>query len=609
MKMNLMGVATLGAVLAAGALWGEVLPVKNAQFREAGPNGAVTGWKCASHYKVEPNSGMNGSGALVWERDEATGKGENASQGIKVTPGRSYRFRAQFRTENFKGGGSLCIEWCTATGGLINGAYVKSQFPEGTADWQLREIVSPILPTNAAQVLIHFCIQGRSSGRIVFDDATLEGLDAKPVNYLLSSAYRNCANEGVVTFHAPLSLTCATTNGLNCRLVLKDETGAVRRVRPTAMSVREANFAVRIERLAPGQQPVVCELTDDAGKLLGAATNVFTRVKDLPQRRVYIDRFNRCIVDGQPFFPLGLYGGWGGKVSDRCAEEMADSAFNTVLRYGRPLKSDLDQCQKHNLKMIADFAGRKAFTPDIPEIIDNLKSHPALLAWYVNDERGLEALSVIRPTYEYIVANDPDHPAYTVQNRTFDLREFLPTSDIFGVDPYPVGSYPMTHATKMATGCREETFGALPLWHVPQFFSWAQYGAKTDRFPTLEELRAMCFQEIALGANGLICYGYHDLEKRRLVVDREEADRCWNLMKQAAAEVAEKVPVILSVEPAPKATDVPAELVTRTWRKDGKVWLLACNTQEAPFTGTVRVDGKVQKIALPALGVFFETVD
>ena len=602
------GSLALGAVLGALSLQGEVLPVRNAQFREAGKDGAVTGWRCGPHYRVEPNSGMNGSGALVWSRPEATGKGENATQRLKAVPGRAYRLRAQFRTEGFSGGGSLCAEWCNAKGGLIHGAYVKSQFPSGTADWQLREIVTPVLPTNAAELLIHVCIKGKSSGRILFDDVTVESLDAPPVRYLISSAYRDCADEGVVTFHAPLCPPNGTTNGLSCRLVVTDAENRMRRVRPVSMSAREANFAVNLGKLRLGRQNVVCELRGEDGTLVGAATNAFSRVKALPKRRVWLDRFNRCIVDGQPFFPLGLYGGWSGKVTEKAAREMQESAFNTVLVYGRPKQEDLDTCQSHGLRMIADFSGRKEFSSDTTDIIDRLKGHPALLAWYVNDERGLEALPMIRRTYEYILAHDPDHPAYTVQNRTFDLREFIPTSDVFGVDPYPVGSHPMTFMTEMAKACRAETFGAFPLWHVPQYFSWEQYGGKSSRFPTIEELRANSFQEIALGANGLICYSYNDLERRRMVVDKTEADRCWGLMKQAAGEIAAKIPVILSVEPAPKASDVPVALVTRTWRKDGEVWLLACNTLDEPFVGEVRVGKAVQKLSLPPLGVFFEVV-
>lgn len=84
---------------------------------------------------------------------------------------------------------------------------------------------------------------------------------------------------------------------------------------------------------------VTCDYFDN-GVQLGSTTNAFTRVKKLPVRRVAIDDHGRCLVDGKPFFPLGLYG--SRFTSREIGEDLSRAGFNCYMPYGNTQMEDLD---------------------------------------------------------------------------------------------------------------------------------------------------------------------------------------------------------------------------------------------------------------------------
>ena len=155
---------------------------------------------------------------------------------------------------------------------------------------------------------------------------------------------------------------------------------------------------------------------------------------------------------------------------------------------------------------------------------------------------------------------------------------------MLGADPYPVTSRPMSRLTDWGSALRAATcHGARPFWNVPQNFDWSWYGRpdKGGRMPTTEEMAFMNWCHIAGGANGLIGYTFSALrnEKKRGTADFEKN---WKSVCAAYADVKRLVPVLLSVEPAPRAPSTPPETPVRIWRKDGKLYVLACNAGTEP---------------------------
>ena len=102
---------------------------------------------------------------------------------------------------------------------------------------------------------------------------------------------------------------------------------------------------------------------------------------------------------------------------------------------------------------------------------------------------------------------------------------------------------------------RDQCYGVRPMWQVPQVFDWAGYKKGPDRdqyrAPTLDEMRAMAWQCIAAGANGLIFYSYFDLYK----MDKKDSfEKRWKeCLRNGRDEIKRYIPVLLSIEPCAAA--------------------------------------------------------
>ncbi len=202
---------------------------------------------------------------------------------------------------------------------------------------------------------------------------------------------------------------------------------------------------------------------------------------------------------------------------------------------------------------------------------------------------------------------DPGHPGWSVLYQYNSIREYMPSFDVVGTDPYPIPSKPAAMATEWTKKTVRGTLGCKPVWQVPQAFNWAGYRKTPEekakcRAPTEAELRSMCWQCIANGANGLVMYSFFDLEKRP---SGEEFERRWAECCRVGEEIRAQFPVLLSVEGAGRqiVTGVghmkpdddwkgPKYSVSaRGWVKDGAEYVLVVNGYEKELYVTVGLAG------------------
>ena len=133
----------------------------------------------------------------------------------------------------------------------------------------------------------------------------------------------------------------------------------------------------------------------------------------------------------------------------------------------------------------------------------------------------------------------------------------------------------------------------------------------------------MNWQHIALGANGLVSYCFHTYFRN--LSTREDFDRHWGMVCNAAKEVKKMIPVLLSVEKAPGIGGAPRIMPVRVWALDGDVYVLAVNPlnerQDAALAisegkwkavscevgeaGRMDGSGKCLEVSLPPIGVSF----
>ena len=593
----------LGALLCAK---GELL--KNGDF-EIGTLPGADGWKMCPHYRVEQGAGRNGTrGLIVENHDPNAMNGEFCGQFVDVRPGLRYRFSGWVKCENVEGHAKdthikarvLVLVFVYDAKGKGLGEYY-TQFKSGTiSDWTRVEGVTPALPPTAARIQVNPFVWHNATGRVWFDDISLELVESAPVRGVYSSAYRDLAWEGDVRFSAILGIDTAAMplDTLMASFVYSSGDYTCARAEVETFTPMYAEATIPVGRLPLGKHPVSFELRRKKDrKLVAEMPILFTRTASAPPRKVWIDRHNRLIVEGKPFFPLGFY---GQDVDEKYLSKMDGTAFNCYMPYKYLEKKDFDIAAKHGLWIIAnmkDFIPGKAGAPNWKFLETQgdadrrlacrfyaLRDYPKLLAWYLNDESSVEHLERLTRQYRFVRESDDDHPTWSVLYQQDQVREYLGTCDIIGNDNYPIGRRPIE---TVSTHGRNTWEGFLrgPCWHVPQAFSQKSYFEKLNKgktnvvttaaglMPTLEEARSMTWQYIANGGNGIIYYSL------KWLID--EGGVHWGNYCAVAREVKALESILLS-DPAPNASGYPELITGRAWTKDGKMYLLVVNKNAAP---------------------------
>lgn len=592
--------------------------VSNGGF-EMVEKGKTVGWnEIAPKYVCRDGEGRSGTRALCFENDDPKFY-SFPGQNIKLENGKVYEFEVWVRTENLKGpggGATICIEWY-GNGKWMGGEYVLHGV-KGTEDWTCVRGLTVRIPDRATSFRVNPYVHKGMTGKAWFDDVVVREYVPRLVESVHSSVYRNLAADGDVTFKAALNLDKDASAGESFWFRFSDASGKSCRVKADSLTRECATLKRSVATLAMGEQTVVAELCGKDGACVASGEIKFTRVGELPKRSVEIDRLGRAIVDGKPFFPLGMF---SDAVTASNIEIYAQSAFNCIMPYHIPFKTaktQLDLCREKGIRLIYSikdvYAGSKWCSKDIrteadelrvvSKCVENFRDHPALLAWYLNDEMPLTMLPRLVARRDLLERLDPGHPTWIVVYQYTQIREYLKSFDVVGTDPYPIPKRPALMATEWTRATAAGTMGCKPMWQVPQAFDWG-YKKKPEarknlRPPTEAEMRSMSWQCIANGANGLIFYSFHALHDPEYPVPFETR---WAECRRVAEEIARFFPVLLSDEKADlppalglcDAKNVGESVSVRSWWKDGEAWVLVVNGGDKPAEAIVRLDGGFSK--------------
>ena len=619
----------LVAIAALGSDPGPLSPV-NPGFEKGD-----AGWTIpTSLWRIEPGAGRGGSAALVWENSDPKAYTFPRCP-FAVEPGATYRYGAWVKVDSATTKGKplnpkVSIDYANAEGEWIGAEYA---LPVGKPDedgWLHYEGETAPAPAESASANLFGFVPKGGTGRIRFDDFTIEKTGRRLVDILVSDAYRNEAEAGIVTFTATVFPDRDTPrDSLAPVFVFTMADGGKADIPPDTFDDVHASGSIEVERLAVGAHPVEFILRTCDGRDLGRATVTFTR--GATARRVSFDRHGRALVDGEPFFPLGMY------ARDVTPESLAlymrdDAPWNCVMPYHAPPRDMLDLCNDSGLKVIycvkdlvfgAQFAkppfstSREASLAEISRLALEVRDHPAILAYYTNDEAPTRQAGILRDARSLLHDLDPDHPVWHVMDKEYKIRPLLGSYDVLGMDPYPVGvEFRQPERSQIGRpsmdirSARSATYDAVPIWQVVQAFNWAWDGRWKDesqRFPTQEEISCMTWQSIAAGANGIVYYAFHRI---CMGAKGDERDEYLRRTAAAAAEVRERIPLLLS-DPGPSVVSAPDGAVCRTWRTaSGDIALLVANATREEVAGEVALaDGLPPKrIVLPPLGHAFVTI-
>ncbi len=323
----------------------------------------------------------------------------------------------------------------------------------------------------------------------------------------------------------------------------------------------------------------------------------------IPEPYVRIRPDGVTLVDGEPFFPMGMYT-VPHRLEDRerlfgMMQEIADGGFNvvyTAVRSEEEFARTLEEAKRLDVMMMYSSGTR-------PEWRDAYSGNPHILAWSTVDEpdgRGVEALDVAESSAR-IIHQDPNHPTYVTLCQPPSYGLYCRTGDIIAPDPYPIGhAQPLALVSSCMASLNESLQGDRPVWGVPQAFG----GYSSWDVPTPEESRNMTYQFLVHGARGLTYYTYWDG-----FFDMRDHRELWESLQRQVAEVQELAHVLLSPEEDVVREQGPDGIVQTRWQPhEGRYCLIAVNageedlgavTLDVPFDGRGVLRGVFDEVEAP----------
>jgi hypothetical protein len=568
-----------------------------------------------------------GSQSLKYTRTDAANY-QLAGVSFPVQPGGIYSVTGYVKTADLDGaynrGARIAIEAYTADGKWISGAYSGNV---RAAEWT-KATATYAVPETAATLKLSVYIYKGLTGTAWFDDITV-GLGRPQVQSsgLLTPSYRGWLIPGdwdSISLRTAVSPAEGTVDDYSVRFVLADASGNTvdQQTFPAAATV---DYTYPAAPLAVGPYSLRSQVVANAtGEVVGDEAWGLEKLAAAPT--TYVDKHQRLIRDGQPFFPLGFY---NNNVDELSMQELAGTPFNTILPYSPLDGPRLDLAAANGISVIyslKDFfydstQGAKpkeivTEQDEVPVIIDRVKQyrdHPAMLAWYMVDEKDFTQYGdrMIKH-YDAVVANDSAHPAYEVENRLPDPPgAYMRTTDVYGCDSYPVKGTDgeSIAAVSLRASGAADLLPTRAMWQVPQSFAWGSLAGQEGRFPTLDEFRNMTWQFLANGAMGLV---YYELYYMRQDPDLT-FEQCMGIATDVAQEVSDLVPALLSAEPAPQASTAGGDWLDWLVKRAGDTGhLFAVNhskgAQSATFTVpaavSVTVRGEDRTVAVAPDGSF-----
>jgi hypothetical protein len=509
----------------------------------------TAGWDLPQGYSFDPHGGRRGGRCLMYTRPEG---GRYTFAGIcfpvaKLMPGVTYGFGCWIKTEGVHGGngGGLLIEF-GGPYGYLGGVtpMEEGKAASGTSDWKWVEGRFTVPPTADGFVLRPMLTQD-AAGKIWFDGIKIypstpafvwEAWRIRPMAGLRS-------DDGKIVIRSemkglplppprevdPARLLCAIDVKQKGRTI-------VRNVAPVVEKWVETDLG----KLAAGDYAMELSLLDPEHKMILAEASEPLRVEPAvaktppPPGACVVDDRGRCIVDGKPFMPVGVY---CYRLDRKNIRRLADAGFNCVAPYSlltcdmdcgvdpnkpgaavnssnaETVRATLDECHRNGLKVSVPFTGAywaggendterfgvSGYKAVIAKTVDLFKRHPAVLTWYIADEPSAGPRQVhtgpnkvetvdfgpfLKDICQGVKAADPWHPLWSVfigcGVLTHDHRPLIGTSDIVSIDVYPIDAKNQFEMNAIPLYCDriESQFGGrrgMPFWAVPQLQNLGSY--------------------------------------------------------------------------------------------------------------------------------------
>ncbi len=486
---------------------------------------------------------------------------------IPAYPGSTYDYSCWIKTENVNKGGqaTICIEWQDRDGKYVGGSYANGI--TGTNDWTKVSRKSDQAPASACTLRITLYLTKGSTGKAWFDDIYLAESCKPFVGQIDLPCYKGQLTGGNAS--APININGQIGQSyLSKNISITAKITSISQEKEYVSHVIEkpknqlVDFEMPTASLPNGDYRVSFDLVETQTKTKYCEMNsTFSKV-DAPQNnKVSFRSDNIAVVNDVPFFPLGVYEGAnpGSSSSLTRLSEIAAGGFNCFMNYGQndssiaSISNYLNCANELGLKCIyslkdivlnkmtkyGDWNGSEEI---INGLVTQFENNPALFAWYLNDEGPLTMHDQLLSAYKQVSKLDPNHPGYSVLCQINQLNSYKDTTDVFGVDMYPI-TYADSPVNEVATWTDEAVKTERPVWNAIQIFNKSIYNPNLKSIPpSQDQIRCMTFLALTHGATGLMFYSYSDLKQS------PNFDENWENVTTVVSEVNSILPWLLSTE-------------------------------------------------------------
>ncbi|MCS7254367.1 MAG: hypothetical protein RMK18_11985 [Armatimonadota bacterium] len=286
-------------------------------------------------------------------------------------------------------------------------------------------------------------------------------------------------------------------------------------------------------------------------------------------------RGTKIFVNGKPFIPIGIYGA--------NPEALKGTGFNLIVTdvvggAGSPANLEfLDRCYESGIMVSVGLTGlMRAHLPwQAPKAIEELKEHPAILAWYVCDEPDHARWTVpppeVRLASMLLRQSDPNHLTWTVVMPWADsnIYQYSDTVDIISTDEYSFNDFydykpsPIAHLIRTIGVLKRAIKGDRPVWLVAEAFGKV----------TPKQMVASTYVALTQGVSGIIYFSFEGAIRNR---------QLWERLVKLSLELKELAPVIISPQPERDAKVDNENIHFAIREHENKLYLLTINASSEP---------------------------
>ena len=355
---------------------------------------------------------------------------------------------------------------------------------------------------------------------------------------------------------------------------------------------------------------------------LGDVKTYFFIGEPVKAPRVTLRDDGMTLIDGKPFFPLGLYGlrkhVRNGNDLDRAVRECKEAGFNMVQSYKRAtMKEFLAAAEKYGLKTFYETR-----LPDA-RLVDWVRHSPAVIAWYIGDDTfwhetpeelmgydaAVKAVAPLRLTTQasgaWAETPSPRYADYVEGTDTF-LPEIYPVQGPAGSELHRRCVATVIRDMKAVCRAQRQHGGNVPRSCWPIIQDFRGWSTSWSEFPTREELYGMTFAAICNGAQGLTWYTYEPGERDRQFDRYGENQGCastperWAVMRELVLRLNALLPVLEARTPVqppppevlsgPRCDLLGNRSVSSLCKRTGnEVYVFAVNSTDEPVTARLQV--------------------